>query len=280
MAKNQDCVYYYFGRLNLICLYYGQEKINFIRKSLDSNNNIKIGNFMWGLFNIESIEYKSNNFIFGLLVKYIPQADQEIADPKSNILKVTTVPGKTVAKSPFVLHLSTGIIAYHPIPGFISSRQFKDNFCNLIEAANQDMFVDAEMQPINDETNIFEAIKSFSKITALTISLHPSNPTNRRRWEKTDEKLQKMKAEKYYESYKSEKGLIIEDEDEVYGNILMAGDGYGVAKIEGYNKHGEKNISSTEKISKRKLAPKENPKLIIHNLFPSFDEVFRRFKKK
>lgn len=271
-------VSYYFGRLNIITAYKGQEKVDFIMRSLLKNNQITEREYKWGFFNVSKIQHKDNDYIFGILVKYKEQFDEEVVNENENVLATTIVPKKTLAKSNFVLHPKTGIIAYHPVINRINNSQFKNLFCKLIEESYNNLFIDAEIQSVDDEMKIFDAIKSLDKITSLVINLHPSNPSNRDRWKKTDEKLQAMNVENYSETYSGKNGIIIDENGDAYGNIIMAGDGYGEARINGI-KGGKQVLVSTKKIPIRVVAPSEGIEIIVNKLSPVFNKIFERFKK-
>lgn len=217
--------------------------------------------------------------MLGLLVKYRLESDEEIADEENNILKTTTVNDKIISKSKFIFHRESNIIAYHPIKGKISNDQFKKLFCKIFERANNNVFVTAQIQTIDDESKIFESIKQFDKITTLTIELHPSNPTNRDRWKKTDEKLHDMKVEKYYEKYVSNDNINIDENGEAFGNILMAADGYGEAQIIGL-KDGRAHSASTKKLQMKQSAPKDNIENALTQLQPKFKQILERFEVK
>lgn len=275
----KDEVSFYFGRLNLISALRGKQKTDFIVDSLKTNKQISEREYKWGFFNGELKKIEDELFYCGLLVKYKQAADEEIVDEKNNILKLTSIPDKAKAKSEFLLHLKTGIIAYHPVINSINNNQFKKIFCKLIENANDNLFVSAEILAIDDETRIFDAIKKFQKINSLVIKLHPSNPSNRDRWKRTDEKLHSMNVEYYTEIYGGKEGMKINEDSDAYGNIIMATDGYGEAKISGI-RNGKKSTVSTKKIPIKTIAPKNNSKSMALKLFPSFKKIFERFIKK
>ena len=139
------------------------------------------------------------------------------------------------------------------------------------------MFIDVEIQTIHDEYKIMKALKQFDKITKIDITLHPSNPSNRDRWEKTDEKIQKMKVKKFKQSYYGD-NIIVDENSEVVGDIFMAGDGYGVATIKGQIDEKDK-IVSTDKVPVRDFAGKEEPHKIVEKLSKTFKKILERFDK-
>lgn len=267
-------VNFYFGRLNLIATY--TDKHQFLLRTLKRDIEITKRDFEWGFFNVKDIIFNNTPFITGYLVKYKFLKEEDIVDEKNRLLTTTSISNRAVAASPFFLHPKTGILAFHPIAFNIGHNQFRHVFAELIMAANDFLMVDAEIQFIDEEVEIFKAIKSFDKITALIIDLHPSNPSNRERWKTTDERLQKMKAEKYRQQYSSKNGLKIDEDDEAFGDILMAGDGYGKADLYG-EKDGRQHQASTERIPiKTKGVKSPDFNTSIGSVINKFKEIWNR----
>jgi len=267
-------VIYYFGRLNLIASY--DDKNKFLLNSLKRQIEICKRDYEWGFFNVKNIEFCEIPFLAGYLVKYKPFKDEEVVDEESRQLTTTTIPNRAIAASQFFLHTKSGLLAYHPVPGKIGQHQFRHIFAELIEAANDHLLVDAEVQFIDEEIKILEAIRSFDKITSLVIELHPSNPSNRHIWERTDQRLKSMRAEKYRQQYYSGEGLHINEESEVYGDILMAGDGYGKATLYGM-KDGQEYEASTEQVPLKAKGLKDGePEDKLGSIFHKIKEIWDR----
>lgn len=269
-------VNYYFGRLNLISAY--SDKEEFLLNSLRKGVVIDKRDFEWGFFNVSVILMDGVKFYSGYLTKYKSQKEEDTVDEVKKQLSKTTIQNRAIASSIFFLQPITGIIAYHPRPGIIGINQFKEIFSELIETANDHIMVDAEIQSIDEELEILEAIRKFDKITSLFIELHPSNPHNRQRWKKTDERLQRMKVERYKQHYQSDKGLIVDPEDDAYGDILMAADGYGRADIIG-EKDNKESTASTEKIPmKTKGLNEGEPIAILESIINTFKSIWDRMR--
>lgn len=270
---------FYFGRLNVICPYVKEEKREYIYKSLNTGEKIIEKDIKWGLFNINKTKHEGEVFVTGYLVKYKDENIEEVVDEDEGTLTTARLQDKIIAKSEFVIHLFSGIVAYGNISDAIGNTQFRKQFCKLIEKANDNCFVNAQIQGINDEGMIFKAIKEFDKITSLYLTLHPSNPSNRERWKKTDEKLQEMQVEKYVEKYTSKKGIILDEHGQTYGNIIMAADGYGEAKLKGI-KDGKLSEASTRQMQIKSLVSNANKNEVLKFLFGDFKKILDRFQNE
>lgn len=269
---------YLFGRLHVIANFEHKPKQKYLQDSINSETTWREGDFEWGFFDYENFEFQKEIYAFGNLTKYKPIADDGFVDRGKHKIVKRQVPDKIYATSSFILHFATGIIAYHPIANKISNTQFKKLFCRIIEEANDQLLVKASIESIDDETAIFEAIRSFEKIHYISIELHPSNPSNRDRWKRTDERLQKLKVDKFKEYYESIDGINLEEDDETFGNVIMAADGYGRAEIVGILDGDDRKVS-TEKLAVQGKAPSEgSPLEIFSALLGKFDGIRKRMK--
>lgn len=270
---------YLFGRFHLQYNYAQNNKKSYIRKSISGTTSVSVQNFEWSIFDDIDFMYENQYFIYGCLAKYKIKAEEPIVDRNRHVFSKTSIPDKVIAKSPFLLHPDTGVIAYHPVTGKISSNQFQRHFCHLIRAANDYLLVEATIETIDDETEILQALETFEVINYISIQLHPSNPSNREIWRRTDERLHQLNIEKYQEIYESKKGIILPKNDPTYGNILMAADGYGKAQISGL-RNSEKHEVSTEKMPIKGEAPVEDePEGILKGLISKFRSIWERMKQ-
>ncbi len=273
LSVNKD-ITYYFGRLNLIAYY--TDKKPYIVNSLKKKQQVVVKEYEWGFFDVDEITIFEENYIYGNLVKYKTLTAEEIVDREKRKTITEPASDRVLAKSFFLLHIKSGLIGYHPIPNKISDNQFRMIFSRLIEEANDNLLINADIQTVNEEVEIIKAIRSFDAINSLFIRLHPSNPNYSHRWKKIDDKMKIMQAEIYKSSYNSNKGLVINEEDEVYEEILMASDGYGKAELYG-QKDGKKKIASTEKIPIKAEGPKEGTtQEIVSPIISKFTEILKR----
>jgi len=270
---------YYFGRLNLIAVF--DDKREFLFKALKTNRVLQYRGYNWGFFDIVELESELGNLFHGFLVKYKPEFSEEVANPNTHSLEDQEIDNFVVAKARFFLHIKSGIITYHPVGNIISRQTFVERFCKLFEFSLDNMFVNAEIQSIEEDYKIFEVIRSFKKIKRVHIYLHPSNPSNRDRWKRTDERLKNLGASSYYENYEADEEIgslnVVEDE-EINSKISMADDGYGKADVTG-EVDGELTTVSTSDNPITTQAPNDEfeARNVLDKLVIKLKDIFDRF---
>lgn len=235
---------YYFGRINIIANY--EDKLQYLLEALIKGNVIFNSRHKWGFFEIEKFKMNNMTLIHGFLVKYKSEKEELVVDPLNHVLTIEQINDSVVAMSRFFIDVYSGIIIFHPVSINIEIDAFIENFIFLFENAKDNMFVNIDIQIIQERFQIFEEMEKLDKIDKIYINLHPSNPTTSRAWELIDKRLQELNAVKYteiYESKKDIKGLNVNDK-EIESKITMAVDGYGEAKIEGEEKGNIRVISS------------------------------------
>ncbi len=274
---------YYFGRLNLIATF--KDKKKFLLDGLTKQLILeKRRGSNWGFFDVSEMQTQRGPFLHGFLVKYKPASEEEVANPVTHRLGDEEAKNRVIAKARFFLHVESGIIAYHPVGYQIDNEIFCERFPEILMEAHDGFFVNAEIQAIEERFKIFDALKKFKNISKVAIYLHPSNPSNSDRWERTDKRLKKMEAASYREEWESKPlggGLkdVAEDED-LTAKIAMADDGYGKADITG-EIDGEKKTISTRDNPITTQAPSDDhpPETILEQLSRTLDSIFARFTK-
>lgn len=225
------------------------------------------------------MEMKPTEFIFGKLVKYKPAVRGNFVDEDEKRLIEKEFSRGVIAYSEFYLHVSSNIIAYHPIVSRLSSRQFRTIFSFLFQEVNDDFFVSTELRPITEEMEILEAFKNLTTIKRITVNCHPTNPSNRDVFKPLDEKLKKLNAENFkQELIGGNGGLKINEleKDDIYPAIVMATDGYGKGIIEG-EKDGRKiTISTDESPVKKEVVVSDDPATTLDSLINIFKQIWQR----
>jgi len=271
---------YYFGRVNLIAA--EKDKDALLWKGLNSEKVLRVRDYNWGFFEIDKREQDEQQYYFGYLIKFRPSTDEEVAVTETHKLGYEEIQNLVRAKSRFFIHVKSGVIAYHPVGSEIKRKTFCDRFVKLFQTAFDNFFIDAEIQAIEERTKIFDAIKAFEKVRKVSIYLHPSNPRLSRVWEKTDQRLKKLRASKYHEAFEAgsnEVGLEMVNDKEIESKITMADDGYGKADITGLRDGKEKTVSTSDNPIIIMAPPDDEPaESVLEKLIEVFKDIFKRFR--
>ena len=271
---------YYYARLSLLA---SADRGSVVWKALTSNQTEPDGKFRYGFFDIRELESPSGPFVFGFLVKYKPQLEGEVVDENSHELVDGALQRGVVAKSEFFLHMSTSVVAYHPIINKLSDRQFRRVFAVLIERAHDDFFVDAQLQNINEVLKIEEAFRALDSIRFVSFELHPSNPSNADEWRALDERMRQLEADQLKQTIEArDAGLNREAlrDDEGYRGILMAADGYGKGVIEGTRDGRSVRITTADSPVRSKVAASEDPYSVLDQLRATFERIWARVRNE
>ncbi len=271
---------YYFGRVNILAQY--EDKYDFILVGLRQNNILLRSNHLWGFFDIEPLEVDEGLFIHGYLVKYKPEKLEEVVDPETHKLTFEGIKDSVVAKSRFFLHITSGIIVYHPVGLHIDLETFNERFSELFEKSYDNFFIDVAIQSIEDRYKIFEEIEKFDYIEKVNISLHPSNPRSSRIWDGIDKNFKELGIGKYQEHFEAKSdsdGLKITHSDEVKAKITMADDGYGKADVTGIVNRVKKTVSTKDN-PVTEMAPGDTveKETVFTYIKDKLNNIFSRFR--
>lgn len=268
---------YQFARLNLL----GQwdDKHVFVSDALASGATESKGKFKYGFFDLEEVELESEMFAFGRLVKYKPLLEGETVDERLHQVVEGGLPQGVVAKSEFLLHYDSDVIAYRPVASRLSPAQFREMAAKLIELAHDRFFVSAEVQSIDEGFEIEEAIREFEEITKVSLDLHPSNPSNREVWERIDRRLTELGAIRMWQTLIARQGGFDRTtffDDDVYRGLMMAADGYGSGLIQGTVDGSQVTISTEDSPVKQEVRPSEHPDDLLGQLMRTFRRIWER----
>jgi hypothetical protein len=220
-------------------------------------------------------------FYGGFLTKYKEYDEVEVVDPEARAIADESVDNLVVAHSRFLLHVPSGLVAYHPVGTRISAAAFQTRFCLLVENALNEVFFSAEILPINQLEMFQEALRKFTRIDRLSIYLHPSNPSNRQPWRRVDERLQAMNVSQYQEVYRgnpAKGGLKPEADKSILRKIVMTEDGYGRTEAIGII-DGKPHKASTQRQPLSAPAPNDAAPgaTVLRALANSFTSILKRF---
>lgn len=275
-------VKYYFGRFNLIAQY-SETKEQFLYNGLVKGNEINIGNYKWGFYNIEKVSIQSDKYICGYLVKYNPSKEEEVVDSLSHKLTLEEINDSVKAKSRFFLHIHSGLISFHPISNQITVDQFINNFSEIFMQSYDNFFVNAEIQIISDRFSLLEMLNKFSEIIELNITLFPSNPSLSPIWKDVDNKLKELDLSKYSEHYdvkQGKNGDKLRKDEQIRAKLTMAEDGYGKGEVKGIMDN-EVIIITTADNPVISFAPGDESEnvSVLTALLDAINKIFDRFKK-
>jgi len=271
---------YYFGRLNLMGVW--PNKREFLYNALRSGVVESKRNFKYGIFDVREISLQGQVFVYGRLVKYKPVLEGEVVDEQKGKVVEGGLPHGVVAKSDFFLHYQSEVIAYRPIANRLSDSQFREMFARLIEAAHHNFFVSAALELIEEEFGIIEAVKKFQVIQRIVVEVHPTNPSNRKTYQRIDERLKRLRAQKMKQSVEGGESGLNKDAlegDDIYAGLVMAADGYGKGRVQGVLDGAKVTISTGQSPVKKEVLFSESPEEVLYQLLPVFKRIWERMKR-
>ncbi len=232
---------FYIGRLNII---YSRniDKKTFLLNSFNQNVYLTRYKFEWVFLETETSRFQSNDFILGYLVKNQPRRQDEQVDREKKRLRPIEWSDMAIAKSKFILHVHSGLIAYNPRPKHIPEKSFRNAFAYLIEKANEDFLVRANIELLTVAHDFLKRLKSLDCIHNIKITLHPSNPNINPVWKQIDRDLKEMSANKAKVEYQGD--LRVQEDSRVRSEIQMTMDGYGKTDVKGLRNHKVEKIST------------------------------------
>jgi hypothetical protein len=274
-------VTYIYGRINLISA--APDKRALITSGIGPSSPIlKKYAHQWGFFDIDTVETRIGPVISGFLVKLKAEYPERIAIPETKELSLETLANYVVARARFFVHLDSGLIAFHPAGQHITKQVFTKRFVELIESSNNNFFINAEIMLIEEPMKLLEVMRAFSRIEELAIYLHPSNPSNRERWRRIDERLRALQAAKTHQTYtaRPDTSLRIEEDEELLASITMAEDGYGEAQLRGTIEGRRRVVRTRDNPVSAQAAGDDSPSdVTLEGLLKGFEEILSRFRE-
>jgi hypothetical protein len=271
---------YFFGRLNLLGA--RDDKHRFLYDALKADIYETKGKFKYGFFETREVVHEENLFAFGSLVKYKPLLEGEIVDEDTHRLVEDGLPYGVIARSEFFFHYRTAVIAYRPITNRLSATQFREITARLIESAHDNFFVSAEIESVDEDLEIREAVGKFETISKISFDLHPSNPSLRPIWRAVDERLKALEARRLRETVEAREDGFNKDilmNDDAFGGLIMAADGYGKGRVEGVLDGRKVTISTEDSPVKKEVIPSDDPVDLLSQLMPTFRRIWERMVK-
>jgi len=277
---------YYLGRITKGGVLTTEEVVEAIMKPVTIHKNKYSYTFANMSFD------KENNYVFGKLVKFLPEGEVETIEPVKHEESSVFIPHKIQSSSPFIIVLDYMGIAYPTVWNELTEEQFEVNFCELIKAKYDDFFVDCKIEAVVDLRTFVDRLSSMDRIDKIKATVMPPNPLFGPVWEDLKEYMERRKTGEVSisEKAKTEDGLmtniktimnsffeskenIVDDTPKSYdisdAALLMAADGYGHAKVEGKSDGGILVIKT-----------KDNQKSFQFDKTPDIEEFFTLVKSK
>ena len=271
---------YHFGRLFLY--HPSVDKRQTILDALKAGVFESERKFKYGIFDVQEIDNDGQWFVFGRLVKYKQLLEGEVVNEDEKRLLDDALLRGVVAKSNFLLHYESSVLSFRPLPSRISDRQFRTVFPRLIVAAYEDWFVGANVESIDEDLEIVDAIRAMDIVERIKFEVRPSNPSLREEYRSLQERLREMRAEKLAQTVVAREGGFDKDAllaDESYQGIMMATDGYGRGEVHGQSEGRTKVIRTEDSPVVTKIVPSEEPLEILNQLLQSFKRIWERFQR-
>lgn len=272
---------FYFGRLNIIPPIHG-DKEGFLLDGLQSGLILEYRRARWSFFEVEVTTHDELRFITGSLVKYKKEGTEEVVSEKEHVLTTQRVDYPVEAKARFFLHLPSLLIAFQPVANRIGLPVFLERFPAVLRASKGGFFISPEIQLVQQEYAVFEAMLAFDVITKVEIYLHPSNPDMNEDWDDVDDRIKEVGATSYKETYIGDPeagGLKVADDRPIRAKITMAQDGYGKASVAGLI-GGERRVVTTKDSPVTASAPRTATREVVLPLIVSaLRGILRRFGK-
>ena len=244
---------------------------------------IKHKQFKYRFSGVERVKLEDMGFFVGSLLKYSRNKSHEVVEESGGTVNQIEVDNEVIGTAKFVLEVKTGLIAYTVPARQISQLSFLNRFTELIEEANDNFFVEATIETIEERGDLMERLRSMNRIDEIKINLHPSNPSSAKIWETVDKRIQGLNAAKYSQQYEAKKGgPSLQTDNQIIQSIAMAEDGYGTAQAKGINQDGQQvRYSTTDNPESFKLENDNvTPSILVESVLPFIKRVISRINRR
>jgi hypothetical protein len=234
----------------------GQLDQDKLMRALVESVALKIGKFAWIITDIVDGRDQALPFVFGKLSKFDVEGQVTVVDTTHKRQVEALERNLLLASSPFVyLPAFSGLVFLH-VWNEIQDDVFPRRLKTLIEAKYDGFFVECEIEPVSDYGSFVSKLSAIDKVSEISATVHPPNPLFGRLWKPLDDYVRSRAASEVSIREKQEQGgrglqtdlvgLITEllknpDYQPVTlpaigdAAVLMAADGYGRGKVEGYS---------------------------------------------
>ena len=231
---------------------------------------------------------EEKNYIYGKLVKYTLESEIETVLPEEHKESSVYVTHKKESSSPFILILDYMGIVYPHVWNNLLKEQFEKYFCELITQKHENFFISCMVEPIVDLRTFIDRVSILSRVEKISATVVPPNPLFGPVWKDLKDYLEerdtkeltiieksthldgiKTKIQKlmtyFIDNEKTNLEFLKEQDYDISdAAILMAADGYGRAKLEGY--HGEEKVI---------IKTRDNQKSFLYDRDPDKEEFYQ-----
>jgi hypothetical protein len=246
-------VTYFFARLILVGRYTETlaSKRDLIGQALSADSVVEHHSYLWKFLEVAQFrDDDGGGYFTGFLAKF---RSEDVERVEGAHVGVAPVEDKIAAKARFILHVRSGIIAYHPVRQGISMTSFERRFAELFQRGLGNLFIDVGVVRLIDETTIWAAIEKFTRIDRFDVTIHPTNPDYREVYRDIDEHLKALRAAKMTQTIvardageKAGAGLDVAGDRDSRAKITMAADGYGEASVTGVMDGRKRTVSTRQ----------------------------------
>lgn len=258
--------------------FFGKEKpLNIIHAGLKGNVAVSSTSFLYHFNNVNLLKIPESHFIYGELYKSKLSSKHDVLVNKVTLTYDPEVIDELFAISKFVIYSDLSII-------FTSSYKINDDafieyFKQLYHLNATELFSNIEIHYQKDDFDIFEKIKSFSRLVEVElINIRKSNPCPKPTFEKIEALLEKERTDVLTAKFKSEKnaGLARDLDSHIMSGISIADSGYGDSIILGQNADGNfekiklKDRAIRKRIDERVTEEKTQFAIFMHKIFSKY----------
>jgi hypothetical protein len=286
---------YYMGRVKKINL--TNEKF---LHAFSSPSKVKARDYLWTFINHKVFKEKNEiSFVYAELAKYVPRGEVEQVDEKQHESRNVNVDHQLIESSPFVYIPEYSGIAYQHIWNKIEQKAFIRNFSKIISETFGEFFVDCQIEPIAEYLQFVRKLKTIKRISKLDASVHPPNPLFGRLWDSLRKYLKERELQDLsLKEQASRDGRIKSNLLEILKGIteekpaqellpspeiaigdaviLMAADGYGKAKVEGFDGRRTIVIRTSDLVKNFKFDTEPDPQQLYEIAKGLFKEISKQ----
>ena len=258
--------------------FFGKEMpLDIIYAGLKGNMAVSSTSFLYHFNNVDLLKIPESAVIYGELYKSKLSSKHDVLVDKDTLIYDPEIIDELFAISKFVIYSDLSIV-------FTSSSKINDDtfikyFKALYHRNATELFSNIEIHYQKDDFDIFEKIKSFSRLVEVElINVRKSNPCPKPTFEKIEALLDKEKTDILSAKFKSEKktGLARDLESHIMSGISIADSGYGDSIIVGQNVDGNfekiklKDRAIRKRIDEKATTEKARFAIFVYKLFGEY----------